>query len=86
MLNVILCRGLVTADDNGMNTSYYLWNNEWYRMMSPYNMNGSFHAQVFYIDAVGYVGYHWNENIGGVQVLFNYIMLEVSMKFKKSIL
>lgn len=69
MFYVIVSRGWVTDKDPGDNTSYYLYTNDWYRLMSPGNMNSNGRAYIAHIGAPGRIGDLWDKDGGGVQIL-----------------
>ena len=72
--------GLITADEVAMaggvygqtNQSYYLYNNQYYWTMSPFNFNAtSGFAYVFYVYSNGYLHYDSVNNAWGVRPVIN---------------
>lgn len=63
-------RGWNTVEDNGLNSTYYLYENDvWYRSLSPYSMGSDGHAIVNHIHYVGSVGNGLvNRTDGGVHL------------------
>lgn len=66
MLFVIIGRGW-SQNDDGSNTFFYLYNEDWYVFCSPVYFRSDDHTRMFGIKKFGDIASNWVDLSGGVQ-------------------
>lgn len=68
MLQIIFCRGWISNENSGANTSYYLYSGAWYHAFSPFDFYLDSHVSVNCVYSDGYVSGYWVNYSSGVRI------------------
>lgn len=62
-------RGWVSSNDPGTNTTYYLYLDIWFHMITPDRFTSDNHASKIRVFFDGRIDTYWIEGSGGVQII-----------------